>query len=558
MDMKKLIQQMTDIENSAKKTTLNESATLTVTADNAEQIAQLLGIMKNAGLSHAKPVGGDMPLPKGGDDSKFQPGAATDDPSIPGRDDVAGDQDLNQGLLGTIAGGALGTGLGLATGAGPMATTLGALSGAAAGDSLTDGGDDDPNIPGRDDVEGDQDLQAGVLDTLAGMAGQAGGAIARGAQTVAQSDIGQAVGGVVDAVGDAGADLGARAGEYAVDTLGPERIAQLAGQGDTYRAASDTAQRVPDILGARDAAQGVVDASVASRAAEKGSELGRTAGKAALGGAAAATGVGAAKALGGDDDEKKESGYANEPDEEFSDQEKMIHDMSGGMNREKKQYKAAQRGDNAMAVEGAPDLSPKFIKHLQVTFDDKEMLSRSETRKVEDMLNKLSIKNIKTLVRANIPHVSDMAKEYMRNNTPGGMKNYGEDMIETIKAQLMAALSEKKKPDANKNGIPDYAEDGKGPNDLAKGKKGSKPKKGQVPPQFKKKTNEADYNTMAALARLKMQRDAEKKYRDSKGIKPSMADLAGKFDQETIAGLTRLKMQHDAEKKYRDSVRKKK
>jgi len=30
------------------------------------------------------------------------------------------------------------------------------------------------------------------------------------------------------------------------------------------------------------------------------------------------------------------------------------------------------------------------------------------------------------------------------------------------------AIEEKKKPDANKNGIPDYAEDGKGPNDLKK------------------------------------------------------------------------------------------
>ena len=59
--------------------------------------------------------------------------------------------------------------------------------------------------------------------------------------------------------------------------------------------------------------------------------------------------------------------------------------------------------------------------------------------------------------------------------------------VEAIKATLMAALSEKKKPDTNKNGIPDYEEDGKGPNDLAKGKKGSKPKKGEVPPQFKKK-----------------------------------------------------------------------
>ena len=58
---------------------------------------------------------------------------------------------------------------------------------------------------------------------------------------------------------------------------------------------------------------------------------------------------------------------------------------------------------------------------------------------------------------------------------------------EEIKSRLMAALAEKKKPDANKNGIPDYAEDGKGPKDLAKGKKGSKPKKGEVPPQFKKK-----------------------------------------------------------------------
>ena len=32
-------------------------------------------------------------------------------------------------------------------------------------------------------------------------------------------------------------------------------------------------------------------------------------------------------------------------------------------------------------------------------------------------------------------------------------------------------VAEAKKPDANKNGIPDYAEDGKGPNDLKKKKK---------------------------------------------------------------------------------------
>ena len=36
---------------------------------------------------------------------------------------------------------------------------------------------------------------------------------------------------------------------------------------------------------------------------------------------------------------------------------------------------------------------------------------------------------------------------------------------------MESAMTEKKKPDTNKNGIPDYAEDGEGPNDLAKGKK---------------------------------------------------------------------------------------
>lgn len=144
------------------------------------------------------------------------------------------------------------------------------------------------------------------------------------------------------------------------------------------------------------------------------------------------------------DDEPETEEWDNSPDEEYSDHETMTKDLSGGINRQKKQFKPAATGDNPMAVEGAPDLSPKFIKHLQVTFSDKEMLSRSETRKVENMLNKLSIENIKTLVRANIPHVSDMAKQYMRNNTPGGMKNYGEDMVESVKDRLWAALNEKK------------------------------------------------------------------------------------------------------------------
>jgi hypothetical protein len=44
-------------------------------------------------------------------------------------------------------------------------------------------------------------------------------------------------------------------------------------------------------------------------------------------------------------------GYDNEPDEEYQDTNYMTKDLAGGLNREKKSYKAAQSGDNAMAVE---------------------------------------------------------------------------------------------------------------------------------------------------------------------------------------------------------------
>jgi hypothetical protein len=181
------------------------------------------------------------------------------------------------------------------------------------------------------------------------------------------------------------------------------------------------------------------------------------------------------------DDEETEESFANEPDEEYQDHEYMIHDLSGGINKPKRMYPAAQRGDNAMAVENIktrlqkalaekkskPDfldmdkdgnkkepmkkavadkkkesvkegvaISPTFIKHLQMTFGDKAQLSRSEMLKVKDMLNKLSIENIKTLMSANIPHVSQMAKLYLRNKTPGGMVKYKEAEVQTPTHEL--------------------------------------------------------------------------------------------------------------------------
>lgn len=52
-----------------------------------------------------------------------------------------------------------------------------------------------------------------------------------------------------------------------------------------------------------------------------------------------------------EDDYGMGESYANEPEEDYKDTEYMTKDLSGGINREKKAYKAAQRGDNAMAVE---------------------------------------------------------------------------------------------------------------------------------------------------------------------------------------------------------------
>jgi peptidoglycan hydrolase-like protein with peptidoglycan-binding domain len=67
----------------------------------------------------------------------------------------------------------------------------------------------------------------------------------------------------------------------------------------------------------------------------------------------------------------------------------------------------------------------------------------------------------------------------------------GGDNAMRIKEQLYRALAEKKnkkkKPDADGDGVPDWADKKPGKDDHADKKKGSKPKKGEVPPQFKKK-----------------------------------------------------------------------
>jgi len=68
---------------------------------------------------------------------------------------------------------------------------------------------------------------------------------------------------------------------------------------------------------------------------------------------------------------------------------------------------------------------------------------------------------------------SKASKEYAKKN-PGSVKKYVDGKL----------VKEAAKPDANKDGIPDYAQDGKGPNDLGKGK--TPAKKGDDKPADKK------------------------------------------------------------------------
>ena len=66
--------------------------------------------------------------------------------------------------------------------------------------------------------------------------------------------------------------------------------------------------------------------------------------------------------------------WENTPDgsrgeEEYADHNYMVKDLSGGINRSKKMYKASQRGDNAMAVES---IKSKVHKALEEAYKNKK------------------------------------------------------------------------------------------------------------------------------------------------------------------------------------------
>jgi hypothetical protein len=318
-DMKKILEgfhkaSTKDIINETKKE-ITESATMSInmTADDAGQVGQLMALMRNAGMD-PKPVSADMPMPTPNADKFAQ--AAMDDPNIPGRDDVVGDQDLQAGALGGAIGGGLGGALGpigAAAGGGIGSGTGGAVGGAigslaggplggavggALGGALFDKDVDDPNIPGDDDVEGDQDLQAGMGGALAGglLGGATGHVLGKGA--------GAALGSVL---GPAGTAIGGEVGG---------QIGQAVGAA------------VPGAAGAHIGS--MVGDKLTGEEMEELNSMRKNAGLEA--------------------DEVELEDYENEPEEEYAPYSDVVR---GGndLNRSKKSYPKVAGGDNPMALE---------------------------------------------------------------------------------------------------------------------------------------------------------------------------------------------------------------
>lgn len=111
------------------------SMNVSLNASGTEHVADLIDMMKNAGLG-AKEEPSATSLGMRGDIEKFRGAMPTDDPDIPGRDDDPSDMDINQGIIGAIGGGALGSMAGSSVG-GPVGGAIGGTIGSTIGDKLT-------------------------------------------------------------------------------------------------------------------------------------------------------------------------------------------------------------------------------------------------------------------------------------------------------------------------------------------------------------------------------------------------------------------------------------
>ena len=106
------------------------------------------------------------------------------------------------------------------------------------------------------------------------------------------------------------------------------------------------------------------------------------------------------------------SEWTNEPDEEYGDHIDMIKTLSGGINKEKKMYKPAAKGDNPMATESIKDRLYRALSEKKAKPDFLDLDGDGDTK--EPMKKALKDKKKKTSESAVSEISPDLAKRYTK------------------------------------------------------------------------------------------------------------------------------------------------
>jgi len=296
-----------DSLNETQTKELNEIASMNISmsGDTADDVGKLMQMMKLAGLNDAgpvgpeissptdcgKPVGGDMPVnPVPGDVEKFR-AHQTDDPNIPGQDDVAGDQDLNAGPIGALIGAGLGAGAAKLGGLGTGATIGSGLAGAYVGDKATD--DESLNASTQDDPRSELEKFRDIID-----AGNS----------------------------EETEDHGSNSDSFLTKIATSNDSHELIDQGMRGNHGPEIEQALQDMYNNVSAEHGLHPdddhEAIYDRMADD-----------------IESGYG-----------PKETDYANQPDEKYGDTKLMTKDLAGGLNGPKQSYPKVAGGDNPMSI----------------------------------------------------------------------------------------------------------------------------------------------------------------------------------------------------------------
>jgi hypothetical protein len=108
------------------------------------------------------------------------------------------------------------------------------------------------------------------------------------------------------------------------------------------------------------------------------------------------------------DDEDDMDEWANEPEEEETDHDTMLNDLSGGINRQKKMFPRAQPGDNAMAVES---IKARLLKALAEANSKPDFLDMDKDGNKKEPMKKAVADKKKKMKEAAKPDFLDMDKD---------------------------------------------------------------------------------------------------------------------------------------------------